>query len=60
MEILCMGNQRDKFWMIHLEKKADDEFLMHFKGLRKIVIGIILVALWILSKMPDIFSFVSP
>ncbi|WP_373100640.1 MULTISPECIES: hypothetical protein [Pasteurellaceae] len=55
-----MGNQRDKFWMIHLEKKADDEFLMHFKGLRKIVIGIILVALWILSKMPDIFSFVSP
>ncbi len=51
-----MENRSDKSWMIHLEKKADDEFLMHFKGLRKVVIGIILAILCLLSWMLDIFS----
>lgn len=51
-----MENRSDKSWMIHLEKKADDEFRMHFKGLRKVVIGIIVATLCFLYWLLDMFS----
>ena len=51
-----MENRSDKSWMIHLEKKADDEFLMHFKGPRMVVIDIILATLCFLYWVLDMFS----
>ena len=32
-----MDSRNDKCWKIHFEKRADDEFLFHVKGGRKIV-----------------------
>ena len=37
-----MGSRNDKGWKILFEKRADDEFLFHVKGIRKIVSILIL------------------
>jgi len=37
-----MDNRNDKGWKIHFERRADDEFLFHVKGVRKIVSILIL------------------
>ena len=43
-----MGSRNDKGWKIHFEKRADDEFLFHVKGIRKIISILILTVFTII------------
>ena len=52
-----MGSRSDKGWKIHLEKRADDEILFHVKGIRKIVIILILTVFTIIYLIDGYFRF---
>ena len=52
-----MDSRNDKCWKIHFEKRADDEFLFHVKGIRKIVIILILTAFTIIYLIEGYFRF---
>ena len=54
-----MGSRNDKGWKILFEKIADDEFLFHGKGLRKIVSILILTVFTIIYLIDGYFRFYS-
>ena len=48
-----MDSRNDKGWKIHFEKRADDEFLFHVKGIRKIVSILILLTVFTIIYLID-------
>ena len=52
-----MGSRNDKGWKIHFEKRADDEFLFHVKGIRKIISILILTVFTIIYLIDGYFRF---
>ena len=52
-----MGSRNDKGWKIHFERRADDEFLFHVKGVRKIVSILILTVFIVICLLDRYFRF---
>ena len=52
-----MDNRNDKGWKIHFERRADDEFLFHVKGVRKIASILILTVFMVICLLDGYFRF---
>ena len=52
-----MGSRNDKGWKIHFERRADDEFLFHVKGVRRIVSILIFTLFIVVCSLDGYFRF---
>ena len=52
-----LGSRNDKGWKIHFERRADDEFLFHVKGVRRIVSIPILTVFIVICLLDGYFRF---
>ena len=52
-----MGSRNDKGWKIHFERRADDEFLFHVKGVRRIVSILIFTLFIVVCSLDRYFRF---
>ena len=52
-----MGSRNDKGWKIYFERRADDEFLFHVKGVKKIASILILTVFVVICLLDGYFRF---